>query len=293
MALQATFRVIQISDTHLVEQPAFFLENWEKLVRHINARPPDLVIHTGDVTFDGASEESQLQRASELLKDIACEVLAVPGNHDVGELPGPATQLEPEVTRESCDRFAAHFGQSRFWRDLGSWRLVGCNALLFGSGIDAEAEEWKHVEQAIASAGQRRVALFLHKPLYVEGPGDGSKPPTMIAGDASRRLHGLARDGNVELIASGHLHEHRVESIQGAQHVWAPSTGFVTDEILSPSVGTRRVGFVEYLFDDDGVAANVVCPDDMITHLFMDYPDMYPRFQEAARRSIARKQQSR
>lgn len=292
MAPPATFRVIQISDTHLVEQPAFFLENWEKLVRHINERSPHLVIHTGDITFDGASEEDQLRRASELLKGIACEVLVVPGNHDVGELPGPAPQLEPEVTRESCDRFTAHFGHSRFERDLGSWRLVGCNALLLGSGLDGEAEEWDHLEQAISSAGQRRVALFLHKPLYVEGPDDGSKPPTMLAAEASRRLHGLARHDNLDLIASGHLHEHRVESIHGAQHVWAPSTGFVTDEILSPSVGTRRVGFVEYRFDDAGVAVNVVCPDDMITHLFMDYPDMYPRFQQAARRAIARKQQS-
>ena len=289
----ATFRVIQISDTHLVEEPSFFLENWAKLVRHINALAPDLVIHTGDVSFDGASEEDQLQRASERLKDIACEALALPGNHDVGELPGPATRLEPEITAESCDRFARHFGQSRFQRDLGKWRLVGCNALLFGSALDAEAAEWEHLEEAISGAGERRVAVFLHKPLYVKGPDDGSRAPTMLATAASQRLHALARDSNVELVASGHLHEHRIESIHGMQHVWAPSTGFVTDEILSPPVGTRRVGFVDYLVGSEGVEVNAVFPDDMVTHLFMDHPDMYPRFQEAARRLLAHKRQAK
>jgi 3',5'-cyclic AMP phosphodiesterase CpdA len=289
MANPATLRVIQISDTHLADEPSFFLENWAKLVTHVKARAPDLVIHTGDVSFDGANEEDQLRRASERLKDLECEVLAVPGNHDVGELPGPATRLEPAVSRASCDRFAQYFGQSRFQRDLGDWRLVGCNAMLFGSAIDAEAEEWEHLEEAIASAGKRRVALFLHKPLYREGPDDGSTPPGMVATAAAQRLHTLARNSKLELIASGHLHEHRIEPIDGVRHVWAPSTGFVTDEILSPPVGTRRVGFVDYLFRNDGVEVEVVCPDDMVTHLFMDHPDMYPRFQEAARRAVAGK----
>lgn len=290
MATPSSFRVIQISDTHLVESPDFFLENWSRLVEHINARKPDLVIHTGDVSFEGAEHEAQLKRASAHLGEIDCESIAIPGNHDVGEAPGSSFGMEPEISAENCERFAAHFGQQRFSRDVGAWRLVGINALLLGSGLDAETEEWQHLEDALAGAGERHLALFLHKPLYLDGPGDGSKPPGKLACAVAQRLHRLIQESGVKMVASGHLHEHRIATIEGVRHVWAPSTGFVTDEILSPSVGTRKVGFVQYLFGSDDVEIEPVYPDDMVTHLFLDHPDMYPRFQEAARESIAAKQ---
>jgi len=279
------FRVVQISDTHLIEEPSFFLENWGRLVDHVNALSPSLVIHTGDVSFDGADHESQLERASTRLRDFDCEVLAVPGNHDVGELPG-AGDLEPPVTTERCRRFAAHFGQTRFQRDLGGWRMAGVNALALACGGEDEQEEWRQLESALRTAAQRPIALFLHKPLYFEGPNDASHPPNAVPAEVSARLHNLIQQYDVRVVASGHLHEHRIARIAGVQHVWAPSTCFVTDEILSAPVGTRRVGFVRYDFTPDDVEIEVVCPDDMETHLFMDHPEMYPRFQEAARRIV-------
>ena len=153
----------------------------------------------------------------------------------------------------------------------------------------AEAAEWEQLESAVASAGGRHVALFLHKPLYNEGPGDDSRAPKMLPKPAMERLHALIQQSDVRLVASGHLHEHRVATIEGVHHVWAPSTGFVTDEAISTPIGTRRVGFVKYDFGADDVEIEVVCPDDMVTHQFLDHPDMYPRFQEAARRVIAHK----
>ena len=39
----------------------------------------------------------------------------------------------------------------------------------------------------------------------------------------------------------------------------------------------------------DDVEIEVICPDEMVTHLFMDHPQMYPQYQEAARRVIAGK----
>ena len=49
--------------------------------------------------------------------------------------------------------------------DLGSWRLIGVNAQLFGSALESETtqEAWLHA--ALAGAADRQVALFLHKPL--------------------------------------------------------------------------------------------------------------------------------
>jgi len=284
-------RVIQISDTHLADEPTFPLLNWRKLVVHIRERDPDLVIHTGDVTLDGVRVPKQLDQAKALHTDFAAPSLVVPGNHDVGELPA-AAGLEPEVTEAACQRFIERFGQDRFARDIDGWRLIGVNALLFGSGLAAEQAQWQFVERAFAGAQGRHVALFCHKPLYRDGHRDGSKPPNMLPATSVDRLHALMQNSGGKLIASGHLHEHRVERIAGVQNVWAPSTSFVIDDELTRPTGTRRVGFVEYVFDPDDVSIEIVCPDDMTSHLFLQEPGLYPEHQAAARASIEKRRQA-
>ncbi|HEY1474936.1 MAG TPA: metallophosphoesterase, partial [Pseudolabrys sp.] len=49
-----TFKLVQISDTHLSPGKAHFTDNWAPLAHWIAEQRPDLVIHTGDVTVDGA-----------------------------------------------------------------------------------------------------------------------------------------------------------------------------------------------------------------------------------------------
>ena len=101
----SAFRVIQVSDTHLAQEPKFALQNWQKLVAHIRRREPDLVIHTGDVSMDGVRFPEQLQQARDCHSDLGAPFLVLPGNHDVGELPGAAGELEPEVCEAACQRF--------------------------------------------------------------------------------------------------------------------------------------------------------------------------------------------
>jgi len=47
-------RIVQISDTHLSPDKPHFVRNWAPLAAWIGDQHPDLVIHTGDVTADGA-----------------------------------------------------------------------------------------------------------------------------------------------------------------------------------------------------------------------------------------------
>jgi 3',5'-cyclic AMP phosphodiesterase CpdA len=51
------FRVVQISDTHLGRQRSWFVANFQSMARIISVRQPDLVINTGDVSFDGDLDE--------------------------------------------------------------------------------------------------------------------------------------------------------------------------------------------------------------------------------------------
>ena len=48
-----TFVVLQVSDTHLSATHAYFTDNWQVFVDEVRALAPDLVINTGDFSFNG------------------------------------------------------------------------------------------------------------------------------------------------------------------------------------------------------------------------------------------------
>ena len=58
-----TFRIAQISDTHLSLTKPFFVENFRNLAAGLAGARPDLVINTGDVSLDGANREEDLAAA--------------------------------------------------------------------------------------------------------------------------------------------------------------------------------------------------------------------------------------
>ena len=63
-------RVVQISDTHLSPTKAHFASNWPPLARWVTKQRPDLIIHTGDVTVDGADAEEDMRHCAELLAGL-------------------------------------------------------------------------------------------------------------------------------------------------------------------------------------------------------------------------------
>ena len=71
-------RVVQITDTHLSRGKAHFADNWAPLARWIDAQRPDLVIHTGDVTVDGAAVDDDMAYAAGLLRGLGVRFRALP-----------------------------------------------------------------------------------------------------------------------------------------------------------------------------------------------------------------------
>ena len=47
------FRLIQISDTHLARRMTPLIDNFHRVSEYIDAKRPDLVVNSGDVSFDG------------------------------------------------------------------------------------------------------------------------------------------------------------------------------------------------------------------------------------------------
>ena len=52
-----TFRVAQISDTHLSREKPFFVENFTIVATALAASGPDLVLNTGDMSLDGIEKD--------------------------------------------------------------------------------------------------------------------------------------------------------------------------------------------------------------------------------------------
>ena len=210
------FRLIQISDTHLSPGKPHFSGNWAPLAAWIAAQSPDLVIHTGDVTVDGADTEADLRHCAGLLHGLGIPFRAVPGNHDVGD----SNHRHQPVSPERLARWQRHFGPDRWVEDVAGWRLVGLNAMLVGSSLVAEREQFAWLEGVMEGAAGRRLAWFLHRPLFLETPDEGDTGYWSVRPEARQALLQLVQRYRVALVASGHLHKAHQFTLDGTSYVW-------------------------------------------------------------------------
>jgi 3',5'-cyclic AMP phosphodiesterase CpdA len=271
-------RIIQITDTHLSRGKAYFADNWAPLARWIAAKQPDLVIHTGDVTVDGADVEDDLAYAAGLLRGLGVRWLAVPGNHDVGD----AGQPRQSVNGERLARWRAHFGPDRWIEDVGEgpggWRLVGLDAMLLGSGEPEEAAQDIWLDAVMAQAEGRSVAWFLHRPLFLDSPAESDTGYWSVKPRPRARLMALLRRYRVRLVASGHLHKAYEFRREDIRYVWAPASSFLVGEMQPPMPGEKRLGAVLYEFDGERLAAEIAQVPGLREHWLDDViAEVYPR----------------
>lgn len=244
-------RVIQISDTHLSPSKTHFAANWRPLVAWLEAQRPDLIVHTGDVTVDGADVEEDVRHCAALLAELPAPVIAVPGNHDVGE----AGHAHQPVNQERIDRWRRHFGPNWWHRDVEGWRLVGLDTMLVGSGEAEEARQAEWLERTLAEADGRRLAWFTHRPLFIETPDEPDTGYWSVKPEPRRRLLDLAARHEVALIATGHLHKSHDDERDRCRYIWGASSGFVVGPANQPPMpGECRLGAVIYEFHGRDVA---------------------------------------
>jgi 3',5'-cyclic AMP phosphodiesterase CpdA len=126
-----SFRVLQISDTHLSREKPWCVPNFTAMVSIVSTRRPDLVVNTGDLALDGADREDDLVFARSCHAALTVPLRAVPGNHDVGDNSWRAGVEQP-ITEERVARYRRHFGLDHWLVEAGRWLLIGLNAQLFG-----------------------------------------------------------------------------------------------------------------------------------------------------------------
>ena len=249
------FRLIQISDPHLARRLPTLTQNFHRVSEYIDARRPDLVVNSGDLAFDAPTSRDDLEFARELHAALPVTCRYLPGNHDVGDNPtelGPAP-AQP-ATEQERQNFLSVFGEDRWRFDAAGWRFIGLNSLVMNTGLASEAEQYDWLASQLSSADGKPVALFLHKPLYLNAPEDpelAASAIRYIPMPARSRLVEMLRAADLRLVASGHVHQRRDFTYRHIRHVWAPSAGFIISDARQEVIGTKEVGLVEYRFRPD------------------------------------------
>lgn len=276
-----TFRIAQISDTHLSSQKPDFVGNFEAIVTHLRADPPDLLVNTGDISLDGADSDADLDFARDLHANCGIDWLAVPGNHDVGDDPGVATRQPLDELRRQ--RFLRHFATDRFVRDVPGWRLLGINGLLTGADSPAAEEQFDFVARAAATAGSSAIALFVHKPIYMGTDPDPDGTYWRVTDVARARLLAAFGERRPALVASGHMHQYRRLDFAGMAHVWAPSAAFIVGDGHQQTFGTKVVGYVGLELEPDGsFRAALETVDGLALKDIAQMPQVYGRIAPVA-----------
>lgn len=244
-------RIVQISDTHLTHLGGVGNQNFETLAAFINEQlRPDLVVHTGDVSFLDPDSDADRAAARELLGVISAPLRVLPGNHDVGE-PGDAPWEGFATTSARVTAFTDVFGPDHWVELLGGYAVIGLNSEVFATGLPEEQEQWDWLGTLAGQVGDRPALLFCHKALWPPPPDTRSAATALnIPGSALGRLLATLERIDVKVYGSGHLHRFEVGRHGDALTVRAPSTSFVTrtrDDLAGR--GLRQLGVVEYRCD--------------------------------------------
>jgi 3',5'-cyclic AMP phosphodiesterase CpdA len=251
------FRLTQVSDTHLARRLQELTDNFHRVSEHIDATRPDLVINTGDLAFDAPTSPDDLDFAKELHDALPVPCRHLPGNHDVGDNPtAVGAPPKPPATEQERQKYLSVIGEDRWHFDAAGWCFIGLNSLIMNTGIGSETEQFDWLASELARVNGRPVALFLHKPLYLNAPDDPETAETAIRyvpQPKRKDLIELFAAVDLRLVASGHVHQRRDFTYRHTRHVWAPSTGFILPERIQPVIGIKEVGLVEYRFQPDAL----------------------------------------
>lgn len=252
-------RIIQVSDTHLSCEHDHFQNNVDIIAADLADQVADLFVHTGDVSMDGAGQRRDLELSRQWNDRLPGEVVSIPGNHDVGDL--ATNRPSQPVDDHRLAAWREVIGPDYWARAQGGWQLIGLDAMLFGTGHPAEDEQFTWLGAVLQT--ELPIAIFVHKPVCIDDVDEGARGYWTVPPEPRARLLALLAGKPVKMIASGHLHIERHQVIDGIDHVWAPAASFVVGASQEDLGGTRRLGYVEHVFDADRVTSRFVHPDGL------------------------------
>ena len=269
------FRIAQISDTHLSAAHPEFTGNFAALAAHLRATAPDLVVHTGDVSAHGELTGEDLRFARAQMDGLGLDWIAVPGNHDVGNDPALGGATGADAARLA--RWRDSFGPDWQMRDIPGWRLIALDTLIMGAALPEAEAQFAFLEEALATAGGRAIALFQHKPLCEEQMAEATPTYWSVLPAPRHRMLALLARHPVAFVASGHVHQWRDRGVsEGIRQIWAPAAAFMVGDTWQPRMGEKCLGYVEHVLEADGRhTARLVTVPGLAPHDIGRMPSVY------------------
>jgi calcineurin-like phosphoesterase family protein len=275
----AAARVILVSDTHLSASAPQAQANWDAVVSYVGACAPDLVIHLGDLSLDGAHNAADLRHGRAQLDRLPVPWRVVPGNHDVGDNPWPGAPAGIAVDSARHQRWLDVVGAGHWSVSVSGWTVLAINAQLLGSGLEAEAAQWSWLQEQIGRhRGHQPVALITHKPVTATGTELAAAPPYRFWPQPARdRLARLFAGTPPALAISGHVHQYRLLRLDGIDHLWVPTTWAVLPDHAQPVLGAKRCGIVSLTLTTETPAEQELIEPHGLEQLTLtiDLPDPY------------------
>ncbi len=192
-------RILQFTDTHLLQDPAGSLRGARTLPRlaaclaHARRHffPADAVILTGDIVHD---EPAAYGAVDLLFGELDMPVLLIPGNHDI-----------PEEMRRQLGH--APFQVGGQWRTANGWQILLLETW-FAESADGEgqlgAAQLQEVDEALAMGTEPHAFVFLHHPPV---PMDSPSLDELGLLDGPELSATVARHPRVRGVCWGHAHQ--------------------------------------------------------------------------------------
>lgn len=180
--------------------------NYEFAIATVNRLKPAFVIITGDLVNkpgDTAQIAEYLRITAKVDKSIA--VYNVAGNHDVGNVPTPA----------SLAAYTKIFGPDHYAFRHGTFAGLVLNSCLIHSPSNttselAAQERWLRAElQSARSSGARHIAVFQHHPWFLR-QADEADEYFNIPKERREKYLALFREYGVKHLFCGHYHRNAI-----------------------------------------------------------------------------------
>jgi 3',5'-cyclic AMP phosphodiesterase CpdA len=229
-------RIALLSDFHVTHRLKADQPWREKRLRQaadiVNREKVDLVLLGGDLTEDGATGE--LQDFRKLVREFDAPAWYIPGNHDIGNKVVPGKK--ESMTWERLKQYEMTLGDSWWVREHAGVRVVGVNAPLLGSGLGEERRMWADLEKALAKPAKIPTLMLLHFPPFQSSNSEPGGVYWNLEPYPRARLLGLAKQGGVKAILSGHLHQNLTNRFEGMTLLTTTTLG-VGDPKKNPARG--------------------------------------------------------
>jgi 3',5'-cyclic AMP phosphodiesterase CpdA len=175
--------------------------NFQFVVANVNRLHPAFLVVCGDLTnrTGDAAEIAEYKRIAAQI-DPSIHLYNVPGNHDVGNEPTPATLAA----------WRQNFGRDYYSVHEGSFYGIVLDSSLMKAPIQAadeaaKQEKWLEEELARAQSAGASPVIFEHYPLFLEKP-DEPEQYFNLPLDTRARMLALFHRYGVHYVFAGHYH---------------------------------------------------------------------------------------